>query len=149
MPYPRSYDRVKEYTKELLKAMIACQQKYPESNVEPLLKTLTPKELSIELKQQLEAFWKGHYPFNRLLNTGMDSLAWWLQFQEHSDARVLAVKLFYTHTLCEVKTDLSLFIRCYQYEHSPFSSTPCSMNVRLPNLLGLTLLSVAIKTRRL
>lgn len=103
MPYPRAYDRVKEYTKDLLKAMIAYQQQHPESNVEPLLKSLTPKELSIELKRQLEAFWRGQYPFNRPLTSSMDSLAWWLQFQEHPDARVLAVKPFYT--LYAIDTD--------------------------------------------
>ncbi|KAI0820926.1 ribonuclease H-like domain-containing protein [Irpex lacteus] len=91
MPYPRAYDRVKEYTKDLLKAMIAYQQQHSESNVEPLLKSLTLKELSIELKRQLEAFWRGQYPFNRPLTSSMDSLAWWFQFQKHPDARVLAM----------------------------------------------------------
>ena len=77
-PFPRVYNRVKEFTKEALDAILKRRQQRRHANKEkglndsdlddePAMKAITamggPKYVSEALRQQLEAYWRNDPPF--------------------------------------------------------------------------------------
>jgi hypothetical protein len=90
MPYPRAYEKTKDYLKNMLKQMLVHIEKFPGTGPE-LLRTLGPVDAAHELKNQLEAFWRGEYPFIVSEEAkGKNPLEWWQHLEHHMHAHVLA-----------------------------------------------------------
>ncbi|KAJ2983808.1 hypothetical protein NUW54_g10593 [Trametes sanguinea] len=88
--HPRAYDRMKLFVREALKDMFNCKDDHPNEPLNPLLAKLGRNQASIELKEQLEAYWDGLAPFNTPIGT-RSTLAYWKDLEHHQRARVLAV----------------------------------------------------------
>lgn len=65
-------------------------QAFPNAADYPVIRSLPPAEVVNGLRVQLDAFWRGQWPFNEKL-VDDNPLAWWTSFQFHPHARVLAV----------------------------------------------------------
>jgi hypothetical protein len=55
---------------------------------------ISPQDAIIQLNSQIVMYAKGLWPFNRPYNEGDNPLEWWRGFDNHPDAKVLAVCLF-------------------------------------------------------
>ena len=92
MRYPNAYERVKKFLKDLLRTIIEQMKKHPEAPLPSLFSnfSLTPAEAAREFKTQIEAYWRGDYPFKHPF-TGDDPLRWWNELALNPNSRVLAV----------------------------------------------------------
>ncbi|KAI0643457.1 ribonuclease H-like domain-containing protein [Trametes meyenii] len=90
MPHPRAYDRMKEFVKKALRDMLERVKTHPDDYHDPILVNISAKKASQDLKNQLEAYWKGEYPFNEPI-CPKDPLAYWTEMKHHSSSRILAV----------------------------------------------------------
>ncbi|KAL7280348.1 hypothetical protein ACG7TL_005266 [Trametes sanguinea] len=90
LPHPRAYDRMKEFVREALKAMYKRHDDHPEEHLDRILVELGRNRASIELKQQLESYWLGLYPFDAPIGT-RSTLAYWTDLKSHPNARILAI----------------------------------------------------------
>ncbi|KAJ6607061.1 ribonuclease H-like domain-containing protein [Mycena sp. CBHHK59/15] len=88
--FPRAYERVKDFLKNMLRAMIDRLQTHPAEPVHPVIQDLGPAETVKEFRRQLESFWRNEWPFNQAISDG-NSLAWWKSLEQHPQARVLAI----------------------------------------------------------
>jgi hypothetical protein len=58
----------------------------------PILHSKGPRDCAVDLKHQIDAFWKGEYPFNVSANENItDPLEWWTRLERHEHGQVLAV----------------------------------------------------------
>ncbi len=94
LPFPEAYEVVKQYLKHMLKDMLEYIENNPSElkNGIPVLQKLGPVRAAEGLKSQLEAFWRGEWPFSMEL-TEQDPLAWWEQVGCNPHADVLAVSV--------------------------------------------------------
>ncbi|KAA1479812.1 hypothetical protein DENSPDRAFT_789582 [Dentipellis sp. KUC8613] len=90
MPHPRAYNRMKDYLKNMLKAEADRLQTLPDKYTNPVLKEIGSAVASLELKTQVEAFWRKEYPFNESAKD-KTALEWWSSLIIHPKARVLAM----------------------------------------------------------
>jgi len=90
MLYPHAYNRVKNYLKDMLRAQLARHKSHPGDRIHPIFKELSPSQTVEDLRHQVEAFWRGEWPFDAPVKNG-NSLAWWESLVMHPHARVLAV----------------------------------------------------------
>ena len=90
IPYPHAYNRVKDYLKNMLRAQLARCKSHPGDRIHPIFKELSPSQIVEDLRHQLEAFWRGEWPFDMPVKDG-NSLAWWESLAMHRHARILAV----------------------------------------------------------
>jgi hypothetical protein len=90
MPYPCAYKKTKDYLKNMLKQTLVHIEKFPGTGPE-LLRMLGPVDAAHKLKNQLEAFWRGEYPFIISEEAkGKNPLEWWQHLEHHMHARILA-----------------------------------------------------------
>jgi hypothetical protein len=58
----------------------------------PILHAKGPRDCAVDLKCQIDAFWKGEYPFNVSANENItDPLEWWTCLERHEHRQVLTV----------------------------------------------------------
>ncbi|CDO74690.1 hypothetical protein BN946_scf184960.g4 [Trametes cinnabarina] len=98
LPHPRAYDRMKEFVREALKAMYKRHDDHPEEHLDCILVELGRNRASIELKQQLESYWLGLYPFDAAIGT-RSTLAYWIDLKSHPNApmtnsQIVCIKIF-------------------------------------------------------
>lgn len=88
MPFNAAYQRVKEYLKSMLKAMLHVAATTPEKG-DPLLVKLGAKAAANELKIQVEAWWRraGLWQFDTGLSTE-NPLEWWESIAKHTHGRI-------------------------------------------------------------
>ncbi|KAF6756151.1 hypothetical protein DFP72DRAFT_759510, partial [Ephemerocybe angulata] len=91
MPFNAAYQRVKEYLKSMLKAMLHVAATTPEKG-DPLLVKLGAKAAANELKIQVEAWWRraGLWQFDTGLSTE-NPLEWWESIAKHTHGRILGL----------------------------------------------------------
>jgi hypothetical protein len=95
-PFPKAYNRVKTFLKEMLRNEIDLTTRdmavaaTKDTNINPLIQELGPKETVFQFRKQLLAYARNEWPFNNLV-TGSNTLAWWELLREHPHAHVLAV----------------------------------------------------------
>jgi hypothetical protein len=63
---------------------------HPGDRIHSIFKELSPSQIVEDLHHQLEAFWRGEWPFDTPVKNG-NSLAWWESLAMHRHARILAV----------------------------------------------------------
>ncbi|KAJ3512736.1 hypothetical protein NMY22_g15246 [Coprinellus aureogranulatus] len=97
VPFNAAYQRVKEFLKKMLKAMLDVAKRKPDES-EPLLQEISPAQAVSELRDQLEAYWRGAGIW--MYNAGLpsnDPLDWWETVAKNPKGRVLgmlACKIF-------------------------------------------------------
>ncbi|KAI0311270.1 ribonuclease H-like domain-containing protein, partial [Amylostereum chailletii] len=96
IPHPRSYDRVREYLKTILRPMTEKAEENPAAYIPDVLRRRDEADTVEAFRGQLKAFWMGYYPFNEPVKNG-NTLSWWKDLLNHPQADVLAmlaVKIF-------------------------------------------------------
>jgi len=122
LPYPHAYERVKDFLKNMLKAMVEHIESNPEDPIHLILQELGAAQTVETLRHRLEAFWRNEWPFNNQHVPNGNPLTWWENLQYHNHARVLAVSdISAVKSLAGVK----LLASCRQ---SLFH--PCKLNAR-------------------
>ena len=86
MPYANAHKRVKEFLKVLLRPEVDRHETHPI----PALMQLTTAQIVDGLRHQIDAYWRGEWPFDQKVENN-DPLAWWTSLCHHPHARVLAV----------------------------------------------------------
>ena len=76
MHYPHAYNRIKDYLKDMLRAQLAHYKSHPGDRIHSIFKELSPSQIVEDLHHQLEAFWRGEWPFDTPVKNS-NSLAWW------------------------------------------------------------------------
>jgi hypothetical protein len=92
--FPRAYNRVKEFLKDMLKRILERYRTHPNEAMHPVIKELGAVKTVEGFRTQLQAFWRNEWPFNQPVVKG-DPLAWWKNLELHPHARVLAVRFLY------------------------------------------------------
>lgn len=91
VPYPKAYERAKNFLKVVLRDELALAAKVKDNCLfSVLIETIGPKAIVEEFQRQLLAYARSEYPFGDSLVSG-DTLSWWETLVEHPHARVLAV----------------------------------------------------------
>jgi len=91
--YPRAYERLREYLRNILKLMLEQIQSSTDPNIgHPVLREKGISTLVNDLKHQIELFWNGEYPFHVIdIEKITDPLGWWCDIGRHGGAKVLSV----------------------------------------------------------
>ena len=92
--YPRAYERLREYLRNMLKPMLERIQNSTDPNIgHPVLREKGVSTSVKDLKHQIELFWNGDYPF-RVTEAAKvtDPLDWWRDVGRHDGAKVLSVR---------------------------------------------------------
>ncbi|KAH9916095.1 uncharacterized protein BXZ73DRAFT_53985 [Epithele typhae] len=96
--HPRAFDRLKQFCKETLMAMVERAGKFPSEPVALALASIGDStEITQALQEQLYAYWDGRAPFKSPLRPGETPLRWWMSLQDDRNASVLTlicVKVF-------------------------------------------------------
>lgn len=75
----------------------------------PILAQLGAATAVTELRQQLELYWRGDWPFDTPVVDG-DVLGWWRSLERHRSARVLAVSLHRDSQMSFRRLDIMLLL---------------------------------------
>jgi hypothetical protein len=98
--YPHAFLRVKEFLKNLLKALLLQHASHTsECRCHSILKTQSDLEIANALRLQLEAFWLGEPPFHAPVLDD-DIMEWWMNLERGNSPRsnVIAVShLFHSY----------------------------------------------------
>ena len=92
--YPRAYERLREYLRNMLKPMLERIQSSSDPSVgHPDLREKGVSTSVKDLKHQIELFWNGEYPF-RVTDVGKitNPLDWWRDIGRYDGAKVLSVR---------------------------------------------------------
>jgi len=93
-PFPKAYNRAKEFLKVMLRNEIDLTARDPvvtkQANINPLIQDLGPPEVVNQFRKQLLAYARNEWPFTNPI-TGGNTLAWWESLERHPHAQVLAV----------------------------------------------------------
>ena len=92
--FPSAYARVKNFLKTLLRNEIEYRETHPDHPWPPPLISLQPADIVDELRIQLEAYWRGEWPFTSIEDSNtveVHPLEWWQERSDWHGARVLAV----------------------------------------------------------
>jgi len=92
MPYFNAYTRVKAFLKDMMKSIMERIQKHPDEPVPALFKEMCMGSIAKDLQHQIDAYWRGEYPFKQSSPCN-DPMTWWQELKKLSDARVLAVHI--------------------------------------------------------
>lgn len=105
IPHRRAYDRVKEFLKPILRAMLDRTQRTPDATdaISKCIREVGAAGVVEELKNQLRAFWREEWPFDRPIENG-DPYSWWRELQPHPHAHVLAVREPISHHVLHLLT---------------------------------------------
>ena len=75
----------------MLRVKLERRLSHPDEPVHAIFKLLSPAQIVDELRHQLEAFWRGEWPFDQQASVkDGNSLGWWEAFSDHPHAHVLA-----------------------------------------------------------
>lgn len=80
--------------KFLCEVLLRREYSQPPSNLPHVLQGLDPEFASADLTRQLATYSKHDYPFNLPIADSECPLTWWNKLQHHSQAGILAVRLF-------------------------------------------------------
>lgn len=91
--YSRAYERLREYLRNMLKPMLERIQSSSDLSIgHPVLREKGISTSVKELKQQIDLFWNGEYPFRVTeIEKITDPLSWWRDIGRHDGAKVLSV----------------------------------------------------------
>ena len=90
--YSCAYERVREYLRNMLKPMLERIQSSSDPSIgHPVLREKGVSTSVKELKQQIDLFWNGEYPFRAESEKIADPLSWWHDIGRHNGAKVLLV----------------------------------------------------------
>jgi len=81
----------------LLKAL-KRHESHPDDRVAPIFRELNPSQIVEGMKNQLDAYWRGEWPFDQPIEDS-DPLAWWKALEKPPHSRVLAVNSPLLHTV--------------------------------------------------
>lgn len=142
LPHPRSYERVKNFLKQMLRDMIDCSEHNPSSEdaLSTLLRETSAATVVDEFRNQLELYWCNEWPFNVPIADG-HPYQWWVVLKAHPYARVLAVGL-----LISPVANVDSVTRFLRPRFLLFSSTQCQMNAQDQPSHGSTHRYVQIRT---
>jgi hypothetical protein len=130
VPYPKAYNRAKEFLKEMLKNEIDLAARAENPTLKPL-RDLGTAEIVSHFRKQFLAFARQEWPFADFVPDG-NTLAWWESLAHHPQAHVLAVSSTRNHPTC----DSQFSYRCWRSKSIPPWSIPCLTSARGPRLLG-------------
>ena len=92
--YPRAYNRVKNYLKDMLRTQLTRHETHPDDRMHPIFTELSAVRIVEDLRHQLEAYWHNEWPFDTPVKDG-DPLTWWRNLSDHPHGRVLSVSYYY------------------------------------------------------
>lgn len=95
VPYPRAFERVKEFLKDILRNEVQLLQKSDPGTDSPLRSFIRRTGISASVdhfRKQLTAYARTEYPFTDALPTNGDTRQWWENLAHHPHAHILAVR---------------------------------------------------------
>ena len=92
-PYPRAYDRAKQFLKEMLRKEVETTERSTSQRKSPiacLIGEVGAPQVVNDFRKQLLAYARQEYPFNDACHEN-GAAEWWEALEQHRHARVLAV----------------------------------------------------------
>jgi len=98
LAFPNAHNQVKTYLKDMLLKALKRHESHPDDRVAPIFKELNPSQVVDGMKNQLDAYWRGEWPFDQPIENS-DPLAWWKALEKPLHSRILAVSIPLLHTM--------------------------------------------------
>jgi hypothetical protein len=82
----------------MLREQLARCEAHPNDHMHPIFREMDAAQIVVDLRHQIEAYWRNEYPFNIPVKDG-NPLAWWKSLSEHVHGRVLSVRIMSSYSL--------------------------------------------------